>query len=198
MNVNRKIALLAIVLTATVGSALVTNVIFTAVANTGSVGAATNQGACFDKSWSMLNHTKGMPVPGHPGNWSRPPRPGNWSGNVTVTVTAEQAKTTVSNALKEFTVGNVTSRGSVWVVSIKYKDKTVTDVPLGKLNTSTSQDAVKAVQDSMGKGWNTGEAKQHGFIYNVPLIDANGNTLSNVRVDGRTGNIAAGFPSLRR
>jgi len=155
----------------------------------------------------MFSQTKGMAHPPHPGNWSwppqsgnwsRPPRPGNWSGNVTVTVTTEQAKTMISNALKEFTVGNVTDRGSVWVVSIKYKDKAVTDVPLGKLNTPTSQDAVKAVQDSMGKGWSTGEPKQHGFIYNVPIIDANGNTISNVRVDGRTGNIAAGFPLLRR
>lgn len=207
MIVNRKIVLLVIAITVIVGSALATNIMFTALANTGSAGAAANEGVCFDKSWPMFNRTKDMtlrPHPGNwswpppPGNWSRPPRPGNWSGNVTVTVTTEQAKTTVSNALKEFTVGNVTDRGSIWVVSIKYKDKTVTDVPLGKLNTPTSQDAVKAVQDSLGKGWSTGEPKQHGFTYNVPIIDANGNTISNVRVNGRTGDITAGFPPLRR
>lgn len=207
MAVNRKIVLLVIAITAIVGSALATNIIFTALANTESASATANEGVCFDKSWPMFSQTKGMARPPHPGNWSwptqsgnwsRPPRPGNWSGNVTVTVTTEQAKTMISNALKEFTVGNVTDRGSVWVGSIKYKDKAVTDVPLGKLNTPTSQDAVKAVQDSMGKGWSTGEPKQHGFIYNVPIIDANGNTISNVRVDGRTGNIAAGFPLLRR
>jgi len=198
MVVNRKIVLLVIAITATVGSALATNTMFAALANTGSAGATANEGVCFDKSWPMFSQTNGTARLPHLGDWSRPPRTGNWSGNVTVTVTTEQAKSTVSNALKEFTVGNVTDRGSVWVVSIKYNDKAVTDVPLGKLNTPASQDAVKAVQESMGKGWTTGEVKQHGFIYNVPIIDANGNTISNVRVDGRTGNIAAGFPMLRR
>jgi len=92
-----------------------------------------------------------------------------------------------------FQIGEVKDGGSIWMVSIKYNDKVVMTVVLGKLNTPTSGDAVKAVQDSMGRGWSAGEPKQHGFTYNVPIIDANGNAVGNIRVDGRTGDITAGF-----
>jgi hypothetical protein len=110
-----------------------------------------------------------------------------------VTVTSEQAKTIVSDAVKALQIGEVKDGGSVWMVSIKYNDKVVMTVLLGKLNTPTSGDAVKAVQDSMGRGWSAGEPKQHGFTYNVPIVDANGNPIGNIRVDGRTGDITGGF-----
>jgi len=120
------------------------------------------------------------------------------SPSVTLTVTSEQAKTIVNDAVKAFTVGEAKDRGNMWMVGITYNGTAVMNVPLGKLNTPTSEDAVKAVQDSMTKGWSAEEPKQFGFIYNVPIIDASGNTISNVRVDGRTGSIAAGFPMLPR
>jgi len=109
-----------------------------------------------------------------------------------LTVTLEQAKTIVSDAIKEFNVGEAKDGGNVWMVSIKYKDKVVMTVLLGKLNTPTSEDAVKAVQASLGKGWSTGEPKQLQHIYNVPILDANNNTVGTIRVDGRTGSIGVG------
>jgi hypothetical protein len=84
------------------------------------------------------------------------------------------------------------------MVSIKYKDNVVMTVLLGKLNTPTSEDAVKATQDSMAKGWKTGEPKQLQSIYNVPIIDARGNTVGSIRVDGRSGEITTGFLVLRQ
>lgn len=114
-----------------------------------------------------------------------------------VTVTSDQAKTKVNDAIKEFKVGDAKDRGNVWMVSINYKDKVVMTVLLGKLNTPTSDAAVKAVQGSMNS-WKAGEPKQLQSNYNVPIIDANGNTVGNIRVDGRTGDITAGFPSLGR
>jgi hypothetical protein len=114
--------------------------------------------------------------------------------SITLTVTSQQAKTIVSDAVKAFQVGEANDSGTVWVVSIKYKDMVVMTVLLGKVNTPTSGDAVKAVQDSIGKGWSAGEPKQIGFTYNVPIVDANGNAVGNVRVDGRTGDITPGFP----
>jgi hypothetical protein len=113
--------------------------------------------------------------------------------SITLTVTSEQAKTIVSDAVKAFQVGEANDSGSVWIVSIKYSDMVVMTVLLGKVNTPTSGDAVKAVQDSMGKGWSAGEPKQIGFAYNVPIVDANGNAVGNVRVDGRTGEMTPGF-----
>jgi hypothetical protein len=110
-----------------------------------------------------------------------------------LTVTIQQAKTMISDAIKEFTVGEAKDAGSTWVVSIKYKDKVVMTVLLGKLNTPTSEDAVKTVQDSMKKDWSAGEPKQIQFTYNVPVIDVNNNVVGSIRVDGRTGNIAAGL-----
>ena len=114
-----------------------------------------------------------------------------------LTVTSQQAKTIVSDAIKEFKVGEAKDGGSVWMVSIKYKDKAVMTVLLGKLNTPTSEDAVKAVQASLGKGWSAGEPKQLQIIYNVPIIDANNNTVGTISVDGRTGNITAGMRPSR-
>jgi len=110
-----------------------------------------------------------------------------------LTVTIQQAKTKVSNAIKEFTVGEARDVGSTWMVNIKYKDKVVMTVVLGKLNTPTSENAVKAVQDSLKQGWSPGEPRQLQSIYNVPIIGINNNTIGNVRVDGRAGDIAAGL-----
>lgn len=128
----------------------------------------------------------------------------SWPGNMrkpstTIpTVTSDQAKTKVSDAIREFKVGEAKDTGNLWMVSIKYKDSVVMTVLLGKLNTPTSEDAVKAVQDSMAKGWKAGEPKQLQSIYNVPIIDARGNTVGNIRVDGRSGEITSGFLVLRR
>jgi len=114
-----------------------------------------------------------------------------------LTVTSQQAKTIVNDAIKEFRVGEAKDGGSVWIVSIKYKDKVVMTVLLAKLNTPTSEDAVKAVQASLGKGWSAGEPKQLQLIYNVPIIDANNNTVGTINVDGRTGTITAGIRPSR-
>jgi len=114
-----------------------------------------------------------------------------------LTVTSVQAKTIVSDAIKEFKVGEARDGGSVWMVSIKYKDQVVMTVILGKLNTPTSEDAVKAVQSSLGKGWSAGAPKQLQFDYNVPIIDTNNNTIGTIRVDGRTGTITAGAKPSR-
>jgi len=114
-----------------------------------------------------------------------------------LTVTSVQAKTIVSDAIKEFKVGEARDGGSVWMVSIKYKDQVVMTVLLGKLNTPTSEDAVKAVQSSLGKGWSAGAPKQLQFDYNVPIIDTNNNTIGTIRVDGRTGTITTGVRPSR-
>lgn len=115
-----------------------------------------------------------------------------------LTVTSDQAKTIASDAIREFKVGEAEDKGNVWMVSIKYKDKAVMTMLLAKLNTPTSEDAVQAVQNSIAKGWKAGEPKLLQSIYNVPIIDANGNTVGNIRVDGRSGDITTGFPALRR
>jgi len=125
------------------------------------------------------------------------------SGNIiltsspTLAVTSAQVKTTVSNAIKNFTVGDVKERVGAWTVSIKDGNKTVMTVILGKINTPKSEDAVNAVKSSLEKGWTAGEPKQQRSVYNVPIIDSNGDTIGNVRVDGRTGDIL-GFPSMYR
>ncbi|MCL4435208.1 MAG: hypothetical protein M1503_07555 [Thaumarchaeota archaeon] len=119
------------------------------------------------------------------------------SSSPTLTVTSAQAKTIVSNAIKNFTVGDVKERVGSWIVSIKDGDKTVMTVILGKINTPKSEDAVNAVKNSLEKGWTAGEPKQHRSVYNVPIIDSNGDTISIIRVNGRTGDIL-GFPSMYR
>ena len=182
MGLNRRIAVLAIVIAA-IASGLVASGAFAAVTNTGLAGSPPG--------FSTATHCRQGP-----GNATRPVWQGNvtrplWQGNVTVT--SEQAKTIVGDTVTAFQIGEVKDGGSIWMVSIKYNDKVVMTVVLGKLNTPTSGDAVKAVQDSMGRGWSAGEPKQHGFTYNVPIVDANGNAVGNIRVDGRTGDITAGF-----
>ena len=114
-----------------------------------------------------------------------------------LSVTSEQAKIIVSNAAKQFKVGDVKDRGSVWTVSIKYNDKVLMAVILGKLNTPTSDDALKVVQDSLSKGWTLGEPTLVRYIYNVPITAA-GNTIGSVAVDGRSGEIITGPLGLRR
>ncbi len=126
------------------------------------------------------------------------------SGNIMLTssslapaVTSAQAKTTVSDAIKNFTVGDVKGRVGAWIVSIKDGDKTVMTVILGKINTPKSEDAVNAVKSSLEKGWTAGEPKQQRSVYTVPIIDSNGNTIGNIIVNSRTGDIL-GFPSIIR
>jgi hypothetical protein len=182
MGLNRRIAVLAIVIAA-IASGLVASGAFAAVTNTGLAGSPPG--------FSTATHWRHGP-----GNVTRPVWQGNvtrplWQGNVTVT--SEQAKTIVGDTVTASQIGEVKDGGSIWMVSIKYNDKVVMTVVLGKLDTPASGDAVKAVQDSMGRGWSAGEPKQHGFTYNVPIIDANGNAVGNIRVDGRTGDITAGF-----
>jgi hypothetical protein len=182
MGLNRRIAALAIVIAA-IASGLVASGAFAAVTNTGLAGSPPD--------FSTATHWRQGP-----GNVTRPVWQGNvtrplWQGNVTVT--SEQAKTIVGDAVTALQIGEVKDGGSIWMVSIKYNDKVVMTVVLGKLNTPTSGDALKAVQDSMGRGWSAGEPKQHRFTYNVPIMDANGNAVGNIRVDGRTGDITAGF-----
>lgn len=109
-------------------------------------------------------------------------------------ISTDQAKNIVNNAVNQLKVGDAKSSGSVWSVDIKYGEKVAAIVLLGKLNTPTSQDAIKAVQDSLNKGWRAGDPKQLRLIYNVPIIDANGNTIADLSVDGTTGNITTGFP----
>ncbi len=142
-------------------------------------------------------HTSPMPRAFAASHW-RHIRSGNMTRpSATPTVTSAQAKAKVSDAIREFKVGDAKDRGNTWMVSIKYNDKVIMTVLLGKLNTPTSKDAVTTVQGSMN-GWKTGEPKQLQLVYNVPIMDANGNTVGNVRVDGRSGNIATGFPQLGR
>ena len=183
MGLNRRVAVLAIIIAAVIVSGLVASGAFAAVTNTGSAGSPAD----YSTATHWRHGTGNMTRPPWQGNMTRPP----WQGNVTVT--SEQAKTIVSDAVKMFTVGGVNDSGNVWMVGIRYNDKVVMTVLLGKVNTPTSGDALKAVQDSIGKGWTAGQPKQHGFTYNVPIIDANGNPIGNIRVDGRTGDITAVF-----
>ncbi len=116
------------------------------------------------------------------------------SSSTILTVTIEEAKTIVNDAIKEFEVGEVKERRALWVVDINYEDNPVMTVLFGKLNTPTSEDALNALQDSLAKGWSAGEPTQSRFAYNVPIIDANGNTIGNISVDGTNGDIITGFP----
>jgi hypothetical protein len=183
MGLNRRIALLAIIIVAVIASGLVASGAFAAVTNTASPGSPSSSSTATYWRQGPGNATK----PHWQGNATRP----LWQGNVTVT--SEQAKTTVSDAVKALQISEVKDGGSVWMVSIKYNDNVVMNVLLGKVNTPTSGDALKAVQDSISRGWSVGEPKQHGFAYSVPIIDANGNPIGNIIVDGRTGDITAGF-----
>ena len=115
----------------------------------------------------------------------------------TLTVSSEQAKTIASNAIKDLKVGEVKTRGSIMAVGITYNGKVIMNIFLGKVNTPTSEAAIKTVQDSMAKGWSAGEPKQLRFIYFVPINDANGNLIGSIGVDARTGTIAVGLPLHR-
>ena len=112
-------------------------------------------------------------------------------------ITSDQAKTIVSDAVKQLTVGDVGDRASVWMVNIKYKDKVVMGIPLGKLNTPTSADATKVVQDSLAKGWTVGSPTLARLTYSVPIMVGN-NTIGIIHVNGGTGDIVTGSPILRR
>ncbi len=187
MSMNRKITSLtvAVMIIAIIGSALAVSVTFT---------AATN--ARPEKFGPMFSQLRGgMALPTNR-NFSAP-RHWNYSRSVNVTIDSAQAKAVVNAAVPSFSVGEAKDRGNMWAVNIAYNGTVVMNVPLGKVNTPTSSDAVKAVQDSMGKGWSTGEPKQLRFIYNVPIIDASGNVIGYILVNGVTGHIATGFSLLR-
>ena len=219
---NRKMALVtvSIVVAVIVVSALTTGLMLRMASN--RMPGRLNQYNTRPPSntWPMHNQRGGTAFPMHRGMMSRTlmhrgfsgpapsmhdRRPPAMSGRANTTklptalkVTAEQAKTTASDAVKAFKVGEAKDTGNGWMVSIEYNDKVVMNVLLAKLNTATSADAVKAVQDSIGKGWKVGEPKQLGFNYNVPVIDANGNIVGRIMVDGRTGTITTGFSLMRR
>jgi len=143
----------------------------------------------------MFSQLGGMALPMHR-NFSAP-RHWNYSRSVNVTIDSAQAKAVVNAAIPSFSVGEAKDRGNMWAVNITSNGTVVMNVPLGKINTPTSSDAVKAVQDSIGKGWSTGEPTQMRFIYRVPIIDADGNVIGYTLVNGVTGHITTGFSLLR-
>ena len=211
IGVSRNTVVLAVAIAAIIVSVVTASMVFTAQ-NARSSRIATDEGRYFVRFQPPVTPARqryvGMSRPvaafqmhrgaSMPSHWKQ-----NWPGNVkrqptALTVTNDQAKTKVNDAIKEFKVGDAKDTGNAWMVSIKYKDKAVMTVLLGKLNTPTSEDAVKAVQDSIGKGWKAGEPKQLQSLYNVPIIDALGNTVGNIRVDGKSGDIITRALVLRR
>ncbi len=201
MVLNRKIALMAVsvVVTAVVVSALTTALMFRVATNSMPGRMTAYNSRPPGNSWPMFNQPRGgMAVPMHRGFAGPTNQMQRGKAPTTLTVTSEQAKTTASNAVNALKVGEAKDTGNAWIVSVKYNDKVVMNVLVGKINAATSADAVKAVQDSMGRGWKVGDPKQLGSNYNVPIIDANGNAISNIRVDGRTGNITTKFAPMRR
>jgi hypothetical protein len=212
IGLNRNTAVLAMAIAAIIVSVVTASIVFTAQ-NARSSRAATLEGRYFDmpqpisiplrqrytgmpgRPMATFGMHRGVSTPSH---WKQ-----NWSGSMRkpstiLTVTSDQAKTKANDAIREFKVGDAKDTGNAWMVSIKYKDKAVMTVLLGKLNTPTSEDAVKAVQDSIGKGWKAGEPKQLQSLYNVSIIDALGNTVGNIRVDGKSGDIITRALVLRR
>ena len=138
----------------------------------------------FDSNNALITHVK---VNGRSGEIIRKP-------TTMLSITKDQAKAIVSNAIKEFKISEVVKeRNTLWIVSIEYKDKIVMVIPIEKLNAPNSEDAIKAVQESLRNGWSAGEPKEFQSIYNVPIIDAYNNTIGSVKVDGRTGDIIAGI-----
>jgi hypothetical protein len=196
IGLNRNTVVLVVAIAAIVISTLTAAVIFTAPNRSQPMLTQLRQNyagppqrpiAAYQMQWSSA-----------PSHW-RQGSLGNLRGQATViTVTSDQAKTKVNDAIKEFKVGDARDAGNVWAVSVKYQDKVVLTVLLGKVNTPTSDAAVKAVQDSIGNGWKTGEPKLLQSTYNVPIIDGRGNAIGNIRVDGRSGNITSRFPLPNR
>jgi hypothetical protein len=137
----------------------------------------------FDSNNVLITHVK---VDGRSGEIIRKP-------TTMLSITKDQAKAIVSNAIKEFKISEVKERNTLWIVSIEYKDKIVMVIPIEKLNAPNSEGAIKAVQESLRNGWSAGEPKEFQSIYNVPIIDAYNNTIGSVKVDGRTGDIIAGI-----
>jgi hypothetical protein len=181
MSVNRKITPLtvAVIIIAIVGSALAVSVTYTGATNAAPDKTSTCEGRYLNTAVRMH------------GNFSAF-RHWNQSRSWNVTTTSTQAQAVVTAAVPSFTVGEAKERGSLWVVNVTYNGKAVMNVPLAKINTPTSRDAVNVVQVSQSKGWTAGTAKQFTFVYNVPIVDSNGNTIGIVRVDGRTGQIISG------
>ena len=110
-----------------------------------------------------------------------------------LSITSDRAKTMVNDIIKGFQVGDTRDRGTFWVVEVKYEGKLIIGVTLGKINTPTSGDSVNAVKASLGRGWVAGNPVRVGYTYNISILDANGNIVGGVRIDGRTGGVIYGM-----
>jgi|GEM_PF-3480291 hypothetical protein len=104
-------------------------------------------------------------------------------------VTPERARSIANDAIKGFVVGEVRDRGGSWIVRVEYGGKAVMAIALGKLNTPTADEAARAVRESLAKGWSAGEPRQFRSFYAVPILDANGNAVGRIVIDGRTGEV---------
>lgn len=110
MDVNRKIALLAMAIIAMMGSVLAANTMFTSAAYAGLMRMANHGDNYFDGSWSLFDRMRGGPSAPAYGNQ-------NWSANVTID--ALQAKALVDVAIHSLRVGTVTALRTGWLVPIE-------------------------------------------------------------------------------
>ncbi len=170
---------MAVIIIVVIGSTLAMSVTFTTATNAAPDKTSTSGSRYLNTAHRMH------------GNFSAS-RHGNQSRSWNVTTTSAQAQAVVTAAIPSFTIGGAKDSGSLWMVNVTYNSTVVMNVPVAKVNTPTSGDAVNAVQASQGKGWTAGTPKQFAFMYNVPIVDSNGNTIASVRVDGRTGHIITG------
>jgi len=104
-------------------------------------------------------------------------------------VTPEQARSIANDAIKGLKVGEVRERGGSWIVRVEYGGKAVMAIILGKLNTPTADEAARVVRESLAKGWSAGEPRQLRSSYAVPILDANGNVVGRILINGRTGEV---------
>lgn len=181
MSVKSKITpiTVAVIIVVVIGSALAMSVTFTTATNAALDKTSTLGSRYLNTAHRMHGNFSAF---GH-GNQSR-----SWN----VTTTSAQAQAVVTAAIPSFTIGGAKDSGNLWMVNVTYNSTVVMNVPVGKVNTPMSGDALNAVQASQGKGWTAGTPKQFAFMYNVPIVDSNGNTIASVRVDGRTGHIITG------
>jgi len=187
MSVKSKIAPLtaAVIIVLVIGSTLAMSVTLTTAANAAPDKTSTYNGGYLNTAFRMhgnfnaSRHWKGT---------------GSWNGTKSwnVTTTSSQAQAIVTETIPSFTIGGANDRGSLWMVNVTYNGTLVMNVPLGKVNTPTSTDAVSAVQASQSKGWTAGTPKLFAFMYSVPIVDSNGNTIGTVRVNGTNGQIITG------
>jgi len=174
-----------VIILVVMGSSLAVSVSFTAVAN----AVPDKTSVCEGRHLTTAFHTHGnFSALGH---WNQT-RSWNGARSWNVSTTSAQAQAVVTGAIPSFTMGGAKESGSLWMVNVTYNGTVVMNVPVGKVNTLTSDDAVNAVQTSQSKGWSAASPKLFAFVYNVPIVDSNGNTIGNVRVNGRSGHIITG------